>query len=222
MKVHELFEKFDKYDIHDVTTLPKKKELDSAEKIAKVIRDNCGEMLTAYQKTNNVLYRGMSSYAPAVMTAIRQNRKPAEMPGAYHDVLHQLFLELGLKATRKNSIFCSCSLQIAEKWERSSYIIFVKDGWSGLVFEKTKTDYNYYAMRDIAHDYQDQRIEKPEALAKIQKLKPLEINNASALEEVLRKKYEDVLITGDSYLALSVENSLTKKVLKLLKIEGVL
>ena len=82
------------------------------------------------------------------MIAIRQDRTAVQMTSHQHERLDKAFKELGLKATRKNGVFCSTSRTIAGEWGSSTFIIFIKDGWSGTVFDKCKDTYAFYALKN--------------------------------------------------------------------------
>jgi predicted oxidoreductase (fatty acid repression mutant protein) len=230
MKVYELLEKFNRYEIHNLTA-PSEKEVekvDNAENLAAIIRKNCSMMLEAYQESGTVLLRGMKSRVPAAITAIRPDRKSVEMADETHERLHDAFLQAGLKATRKNAIFCTTSLRIAKAWGRNTYIIFIKDGWDGTVFKNLKRDYSFYNLQGLG--WQNQDNDKKTAIKnmadEIKKFKPISFNSTSMLVDVLEDRYEDILMTGDSYIGLRLgnrnglktEDVLAKDVLELLNI----
>lgn len=225
MKVYELLEEFNRYEIHDLTA-PSEKEVekvDNAENLAAIIRKNCSMMLKAYQKSGTVLLRGMKSEVPAAITAIRPDRKPVDMADETHERLHDAFLQAGLKATRKNSIFCTTSLHIARDWGYNTYIIFIKDGWAGTVFKDFKTEYSFFNMSGLGWKYEhdDKKKAIKNMADEIKKFKPISFNSTSELVDVLEDQYVDILITGDSYIGLRLGNKNEPKaedVLKLLNI----
>jgi hypothetical protein len=112
-----------------------------------------------------------------------------------HILLQKAFTELGLKANRSNSIFCSCRYHTANDWGYGAYAIFVKNGWSGTVFKKLKDQYAYNRLSGYTQDMNH-------AMQKIEELGPMEISTTGGLMEVLRGNYKDVLITGSSYIAI--------------------
>ena len=108
MKVSELFEAFDRYEITDINALPNANKDHNIDDIVSIISANCKDMLKAVQKSGVPVVRGLrhsGNKVKAVMTAIRPDRLPMEMPGNEHDFLEALFTEVGLKANRTNSIF---------------------------------------------------------------------------------------------------------------------
>lgn len=229
MKVYELF---DRYDIHDVTVSRSSevKSIDKIEKLVETLEENCGEMVAAYQKSGIILFRGLNSNIQAIMTGIRPDRKPVEMNSGFHEVLHDAFLELGLKATRKNSIFCTTNEAIAEEWGSNIYAVFVKDGWSGTVFEKIKKGYVYNSLSLIekykfnmgAVGSRKQYIDKTakEVAEELKEFKPKSFSGATGLGQILDAKYDDVLITGDSYMGIRSDSPILKTVLEDLGIKA--
>jgi hypothetical protein len=220
MKSHEFIteDNFDPYVIHDLMepdpdySAPITK-VEDPDKIADIIRDNCSVMLQAYQQTGKVLYRGLTSTKNVVITGIRPDRRPVQMDYDYHKTLHQLFLDAGLTATRTNSIFCSARISIANIWGSTVYAIFVKDGWTGTIFSKIKDNYAYYAVRDIAS-----RENPGQRMKEFKNLGPTSFNTSVDLAQILNKRYTDILITGSSYIGVSVESSFFKRILNRLNI----
>lgn len=203
MKVSELFEKFDQFALHSLKDPQSKKvtPVKSTTELAAIIKANCGQMLEAYKKTNRLLWRGMSHSSEVVVTNIRPDRKPVEMDPAVHDKLHDAFLAAGLVATRKNSIFCTTRTATAEAWGSRVYALFVKDGWTGTVFTTVKTDYSFYQMSSIGR-YTD----SIEDMAKsIKAMGAKSFNTATDLGKILRQDYRDILITGESYIAVEID-----------------
>jgi hypothetical protein len=199
MKVAELFEAwFDPAQgQHDVLK-PESKKIDDTkddEHLVQIITENCGEMLKAYQQTGLVLYRGIRDETVVIKSKIHQDRKPVEMEEKSHQKLHQAFLAAGLKATRMNSIFCTTNIDKTRAWG-SVYVIFVKDGWTGTVFESVKDGYTFFKMREIGSGDDIERMKE-----EILKMRPKSFSSTSELAEVLKGRYDDVLITGDSYIA---------------------
>jgi hypothetical protein len=197
----------DPYKIRNAKTDPK---LKTEQKIVNFIKKNCSTMLQAYMTTNKFLYRGLKNVTvPYALAKIRPDRRPIQMGSGSHEFLTKAFSELGLKVNRQNSIFCSADHYTASMWTGGGdhpYIIFVRDGWTGLVFKKVKKDYAFYKMKNIAEKHMgDEYFKKPEdvkgAAKEIKTLQPNEFNTSATLASVLKTGYEDVLIQGVDYIA---------------------
>ena len=215
MKIKELLEN-NQYDIHDLSDIRNGSGLSiegTIGGIAKYIKQNCSEMLQAYEYAGCYLYRGMSSTANRVATKIRPDRKPVEMPKLAHEMLHTAFIKLGLKATRTNSIFCTTKISVATTWG-SPYLIFVKDGWHGTVFENIKNHYAFVKLRNFYYAKEAQSVD--ELVELIKNEKPYGFSTAEDLQEILAQQYQDVLLTGDSYIGLNLNNQNAAFIAKLL------
>ena len=220
MKVYELF---DPHAIHNLAN-PKDKEVkkvDKVEDLASILKAQCSDILAAYKESGNVIYRGIKgANDQVVITAIRNDRKPVEMAGVWHNELHTAFIEYGLKATRKNAIFCTTKNSIADAWG-TPYIIFPKDGWSVTVFNEYKKDYTFYTFERMRGHNKLTKIKDPkERLAyigsKLEEMGPMHITTSSQLAKVISDKYEDILLAGSSYIAVKATSSLIPKLKNLL------
>lgn len=220
MRVCDLLENFDRFALHDLSS-PESKEINpvkSDEHLVDILNTQCSIMVEAYRASGNVLYRGLSDEhkivstrkistlgngADIIVTGIRTDRKPVQMNAAMHQILVDAFKRLGLSTNRKNGIFTSTQVEVASTWG-TAYVVFVKDGWKGLVFEGEKHDYSFYNLRDFASknlwndEYTDKKLDLD-----IESLRPLEFNSAHELARILKEKYLEVLISGDSYIAIS-------------------
>ena len=224
MKLAELFEKVEVKDRFKLYDLAKVTDDDSIESLANIIKQNCKTMLKAYQTVGKPLYRGINSSPEAgysnsafsFITGIRQDRKPVQMGSDFHDVLHNTFVDMGIDVTRKNSIFCTSSFYIADMWGEVT-IIFVKDGWKGLVFEDRRRGYTFGTLQGvsrIAPEFRDKALRDT-----IKSLKPKIFSSSDDLAGVIKDGYEDILITGDSYIAVKLQRD-TQKYAKLLNLLG--
>lgn len=204
MKLTDLYEKFDRYALHNLAN-PIDKEVEKVADItvlAKKIEANCKTMLAAYRQAGGYLYRGMAgASAPVIVTGIRPDRSSVEMPPEAHEALHKLFLDQGLTVTRKNSIFCTAAKKIARDWG-TSYVIFVKDGWTGLVFDDEPSDYSFYRIKSAGRNM----VNGKDVLARrmLDELKPREFTSSSDLAKIIDRKYHEALIKGDSYIAVKL------------------
>lgn len=212
---------------------PEVGKVGSYEQLAKIIKKNCGIMLKAYQKSGKVLYRGMKTGEavqnskidiPAmsvIATGIRKDRRPVEMDNDVHELLHDAFMSVGLTVTRKNAIFTSANKAVASDWGKT-FVVFVKDGWQGLYFENAKTTYSFYDLRNVGdHVYMNvsqikrgnwDDSEKKDMIKtemetlqdSVSNLGPVEFKDVKNLSYVLENNFYEVLIAGDSYIAVSV------------------
>ena len=218
MLISQLFEAdFDQYQLHSLSD-PKTKEVTpvtNADHLVQIISNNCSDMVAAYRAADRVLLRGAGSSEDSFVTNIRPDRYPVQMDSAAHEDLHLAFLKLGLTATRKNSIFCTTNYGIARSWGSSIYAIFVKDGWTGTVFSEHKIGYSFHAMEKIAR-YPD----LGKMLNKLKQQGPISFNDPIGLTKVLAQKYEDIIITGSSYIGIRLGTSLCFNVLDKLDIKS--
>ena len=221
MKIDEICEEFDPYQLHNLQN-PSSKEVTAVKKVARlaeIIEKNCAEMLSAYRSSGKVLYRGMHSTDDAVVTRIRPNRKAVQMNNDFHDALHQGFIAAGLTATRTNSIFCTANKHVASSWGSDVYVIFVKDGWSGTIFTHIKNDYAFYTMYDIARSYVCSSAPNMKSfVSDIKREGAKNFSTANELSNILFDSYYDILITGDSYIAVKCNSKLYGKLIKKLDI----
>jgi len=196
---------FNQYDLHDLVNPvhPEVSKVENAARLKQIIESNCSQMLAAYRQSKKVLYRGLWSRDDIVITNIRPDRKPVEMYQSMHDLLDKVFKSIGLTATRSNSIFCSCNVSTAEGWGGGGvpYVIFVKDGWTGTVFDKVRNDYLFNL---VAYEHEDFEHLRKVLLS----YKPISFNDISKLKWVLSKNFDDILITGSSYIAVKI-NAIT-------------
>lgn len=201
MKLTDLYEKFDRYALHDLAN-PIDKEVEKVTDVtvlAKKIEANCKTMLAAYRQARGYLYRGLAgASADVIATGIRPDRKPVDMDPAVHNELHDLFIDYGLKVTRKNSIFCTAYPGVADDWG-TTYVIFVKDGWTGLVFDDEPSDYSYYRIKTAGYNLLHGDTYHAERA--LQELKPREFSSSAQLAKIINREYYEALIKGDSYIA---------------------
>lgn len=204
MKLTDLYETFDRYELHDLAN-PIDKEVEKVTDVtvlAKKIEANCKTMLTAYRQAGGYLYRGMAgASADVIATGIRPDRKPVDMPPEAHKALHNLFLDQGLTVTRTNSIFCTAHPRVAEDWG-TTYVIFVKDGWTGLVFDDEPSDYSFYRIKSAGWNM----VNGKDVLARrmLDELKPREFSSSEQLAKIINREYYEALIKGDSYIAVKL------------------
>lgn len=204
MLINEVVKEKDSYAVQNARAKGQK-DFSTDKKVIKFIREQCSTMLAAYLATNKYLYRGLKSVtADYAIAKIRPDRRPIQMDTKNHEFLKAAFDALGLKANRTNSIFCSAEQMTAADWTgnySSPHVIFVRNGWTGLVFEQFKESYAFYDMSSVANKYA--RTDDVVAAAnEIKSFGPKEFNTSEGLAEVLKTNYNDILITGTDYLAI--------------------
>lgn len=173
------------------------------ELIAK-IQSECSDMIKAINQSDVFLLRGIrEGVTKPIEKTIHQERNPIFMPHFQHKVLLDAFKNLGLKANRGNSIFCTTDSDVAQIWGTVCYI-FPKNGWSATVFQKIKRGYVYDEIYDVeAGDSYEESVTIWTDLLKT--LKPLSIDTLEGFAKVLKARYDDILITGTSYYAIPVD-----------------
>lgn len=214
MKLAELFESpvTDRYKIYDLSELTGRND---TQHLADIIKQNCKIMLKSYQDTGKILYRGISTTTDgydaqmtSMITGIRKDRKPVCMPTDFHNALNSTFKKLGLPVTRTNSIFCSTDKWVADAWG-TTCAIFVKDGWEGLVFDFKRSDYTYMDFHSIL-DIDCKKDEWEDEITKVvNRLRPRLFSNSQELNHILDVEFKDILITGDSYIAVRLNKGWT-------------
>lgn len=201
------------------------------ETIKSLLEKRCSKILSAYRTGRTMLYRGIRSedkssffisFQPQdredndfVLGKSRTDRKSVDINKRNNDLLHDVFLKLGLKATRKNSIFTTSVKNSAKDWG-ILYIIFPFDNanitWIDL--DKIDHEYPYYVLIDILDDFthvmDKERSEEDYVAREIKnRLKPVKNDLTSAL----KKRNVEVLINGD-YYGIKVNSKLWTKEIK--------
>lgn len=181
--------------------------------IAEIIKRECSEFVKAYTKTSgSYLYRGVKDAGRggnyAIVGSVRTDRKPVEMPPAFHELINASMIEMGLKAHRGNSIFCTTSAVTANDWGQP-FLVFVADGWVGTIFQEQSHGYVYddlyVAAEDITYRGEDPSQAKASMIHELKKLKPRSFRTSAGLQTVIRSLYKDILITGTKYYGLAVD-----------------
>lgn len=174
------------------------------EDVVAIIEANCSEVLAAYRKQGECLWRGVKEARdPVIISDIRQHRLPIQMAPEAHYALEKAFTQLGLVANRSNSIFCSARVSIAMDWG-GVYAVFPKNGWSGTIFNTQVDDYNFYALQSAARQYIGTK-NFGMLVDQIKDMGPKIITPAN-LDGVLSEQFADVLITGSSYIGIKYGN----------------
>jgi hypothetical protein len=172
------------------------------EEIVAIIEANCSEVLAAYRKQGECLWRGVKEAGdPVIISDIRQHRLPVQMSQEAHYALD-----------RSNSIFCSARTSIAMAWG-SVYAVFPKNGWSGTIFNTQVDDYNFYELQSAARQYIGTK-NFGMLVDQIKDMEP-EVITPANLGGVLSEQFADVLITGSSYIGIKYGN---KKLFEMLGI----
>jgi hypothetical protein len=224
MKVAELF---DPHAIHNLAD-PKEKEITKVSKVedlAAILKAQCSDIIAAYQKAGDPIYRGIKGATDqVVITQIRQERLSLEMNPDWHEQLHKSFIKVGLKATRKNAIFCTTSTSIASDWG-TPYVIFPKNGWAVTVFKEFKDSYTFYKLSNLRwkHDVDFDEMSDDEVqkviVDELKTMDPWSLTSSNDLATVIKEQYEDILLTGSSYIAVRSHGVMMEKLKKLLDLK---
>lgn len=228
MKVRELFEDdgvIDPHAMHDLFSdkNPDIKKINNMDEFVERIQTNCSQIVDVYRKAGGILFRGLQGTRSmfSVQTAIRADRKPVDMSASWHEDLHKAFLDYGLTATRKNSIFCTTDDNVADSWGKA-YIIFPFNGWKATAFKESAYEYSFHKLNDLDHEVDDNAsaAEKYEAIEKVlMELDAVAIESPGQLIPIIEDGYKEVLISGSSYIAMRLGPKACNDVLKKLGIE---
>lgn len=210
MKINEIVNK-NKYLPSNIEKVDHSRNVkENATYIANFIKLNCSQMLAVYKEANYCLIRGVKDAAPdinAFTAKIRPNRNPVFMGKKNQDSLDHLFNLMKIPVTRSNSIFCTTSASLAYAWG-NPFIVFVNDGWQGLVFNNIKTSYAYYTLYDAAKivNAPDDMINAENEASAIELINSMEprLLDSRSLSQVIKERYGDILIKGDSYVGLRI------------------
>lgn len=197
--------------------------------IKSLLEKNCSKILNAYKSSGSLLYRGIRSEDTSsffdskdrgdndfILGKSRDNRKSVDISKNDNQLFHDVFLKLGLKATRKNSIFTTTVKDSAKDWGLL-YVIFPFDSanitWIDL--DKLEYEYPYYALVDIMDEYRNDYDIKNKKISKIEfttkeiktRLKPVKDN----LQQALKHKNVEILVNGD-YYGIKVDSKLWKEI----------
>lgn len=180
--------------------------------VAAELRQKCSTFVDAYRSTHHVLIRGIADTkgmpgkeSAFVHFPIRQDRRPQQMVPHSHELINTAMQQLGLRAHRGNSIFCTSNSKIAKAWG-NVYAVFPEDGWTGTVFEEVKRGYSFYQLNHDAFLLQNLQRDDKEAKMRraIEALKPRSFDTSAELHEIIQEGYEDILITGSGYYGLAM------------------
>lgn len=201
--------------------------------IVKTIEIECSDMLEAYRQSGQVLYRGAENKGLLFSRSrIRQDRRPVEMNKESHDLINKGLASLELP-TRGNSLFVSADKRIASAWG-SLNVVFIPDGWVGLVYDNLGTDdYSFNILQDATFDILGYHDDEPDEKAaseedklekmkkRILQLKPRKISTVNDLDGVLEKNTTDILINAQNYYKLSLDNKHHARTTKIAKALGI-
>lgn len=197
--------------------------------IADKLRSECSIMVEAFKNSKAVLMRGVKEHDTTSLFGhahIRKDRAPQAMPPKYHHLINKAMKslkDLNLP-TREDSLFTTSRSYIAGDWG-STCVVFVKNGWTGLVFSKVpRDDYAYGLLRgkarEITGDFETESAQVSAMAEFIQSLEPHIFTSANGLEYTLKKRTTDVLIRGEEYYTLNLKNPDAKLVLEELGIQA--
>jgi hypothetical protein len=97
--------------------------------IAKV-QTECSEYLTAVKNTKRIWYRGATYKGQVFQGTTPNSRKPMDTDADVQEYIDKLFSEMGFKALRSNSIFCSADYTATERYGDAMYFIVPKNGFA--------------------------------------------------------------------------------------------
>ena len=165
-----------------------------------IVEPHCKEIVAAYKQAGKFLYRGAKGRGKDIFVAgIRPDRTPGYLSQNLHNIEGIAVKKMGGVASRGNSIFCSNSVSTAADWGDDVFVIFPKDGWQTTYFtglEQGEYAYDYLSaagdhakVKDLIEVYENigTEFDKQQLPAYMKKISELE-----------------VLITGDSYIGISV------------------
>lgn len=94
-----------------------------------LIEDVCSDFIKVVKRSNNFLYRGMTSSGDVLYGKSIENRNPKDSEIEVQRVIDKFLKMSGFKALRSNSIFTSSDKQFASGFG-TTYVIFPKNGFS--------------------------------------------------------------------------------------------
>lgn len=216
-----------------------KEEITEFNDFWKIIERDCSEILKIYSKINtinseNFLFRGINNDNDFILNKqIRTDRQTIDTPSYVHNIVNKAITDLGFKSHRGNSIFCTNKKYIATRWGKV-FIIFPKNGFDYLWFEKQNSTYMYDVWEldidDTSHkvneifinsgDFEDAN-DFAQKIKKNTKLKnKYDIAHDKAMSKMVKnykpmnRKLEiclmsenkyDILVSGPPYHAISIE-----------------
>lgn len=201
----------------------------SLDEMVIAIKRDCGEMLRAYRQTRTLLFRGIYEAKEEVFVQgrVRPDRRPVMMRPEAHDLIEKAMQKIGLKATRKNSLFCTTNEVFTKKWG-PPFILFVEDGWSATVFHDFNRGYGFGILAAAARTIlnvddnkydPDEDVQVDRMVDELMSRMPEAMNSTKGLAEILTVKFDDIMITGNKYYGLRMHRDETNKVLERLELE---
>lgn len=214
-----------------------------------IVKNDCSEILKIYSKINtmnseNFLFRGINNDNDFILSKqIRTDRKTIDTPRYVHNIVNKAITDLGFKSHRGNSIFCTNKEYIADSWG-NAFIVFPKNGFDYLWFEKQPSTYMYDVWEldidDTSHkvdeifinsgDFEDatdfaQKIKKNTKLknkydvahdkAMSKMVKNYKPMNKKLETCLMSEKKYDILVSGPPYHAITIKY--VKEILSKLK-----
>jgi len=186
---------------------PEKLGLIFTEQIWPILEKNCSEILKVYKSAGKFLYRGVKTGNMATIKArVRTDRKPGFLPPKLQELADEVAKEMGAKALRGNSLFCSTKEDIAGTWG-AAYIVFPRNGFDVTFFEGMKDDYMYTHLANFDSYGLDAKHRRENTKKQIEKLFiSKKINTKkSDMVQAMTSKTTEYLIAIDSYIGLNVE-----------------
>ena len=186
-------------------------------KVLPLLKKHCKEIIRTYRKAGRVLNRGARGRGKDIFVAgIRPDRRPGYLEKEMHQAEAIAVKKLGGVANRTNSIFCTNNVAIARDWGDDVYVVFPKDGWSVTFFPKLNYGYVYDELTYLEAAYHDAKNDgefngkkDPGKLAhdatmvmKLYRRLGVNFKKSQLPGFIMKKQNLEVLISGNSYIAL--------------------
>jgi hypothetical protein len=139
------------FDIQKILDPGITKPLDEDEKyLSDLIRKHCSYALSAMKKTGKFLYHGSDNHGrdgKAVIGNTKTNRYPKDISIKSQSIIDSQLAELGFKALRSNSLFCTGSEIRAREYGKLYYVFPI----NGFNFTWSPVTYDLY--NTVCHQY---------------------------------------------------------------------
>lgn len=178
------------------------------QKAMKIVETHCREIIAVYKKAQRFLYRGVRAKGKDIFVAgIRSDRKAGFLQPWVAEEEPIVIKELGGKANRTNSIFCTASADVADNWG-GTFVVFPKNGWSTTYFLKQgDLDYMYSDLTRIAlehdpddDDYSPAKVRR--SITSLYKRRGITFSKAGLAQNLIDHPRSEVLISGNSYIGI--------------------
>lgn len=97
--------------------------------LARYLQKNCSLALKTYRETGEVLYRVSRENTPIFINTSPTNRRPVDTPADVQGLVDNYLAQMGFRALRHNSIFCSPDFFSVQFYRGLTYVVFPIDGF---------------------------------------------------------------------------------------------